>query len=193
MNFSHYSDATVTLAVDLVNDYGAEPRAAEGRADAPFPPLPDFLAAHGLSTGDVRDEDLQPVRSLADRLFTVFSADDDAVAVAVLNELLAEAGARPQISGHDDRDWHLHYAPDGAGLPRRLAATTAMGLATVVCDYGTARLGACHGRDCRDVYVDTSRNCSRRYCSDTCSNRTNVAAHRARTRRERGAPTSVQP
>jgi predicted RNA-binding Zn ribbon-like protein len=33
---------------------------------------------------------------------------------------------------------------------------------------------------CPDVYVDTSRNASRRYCSDTCASRATVAAYRAR-------------
>ena len=34
--------------------------------------------------------------------------------------------------------------------------------------------------DCGDVLVDLTKNRSRRFCSLTCSNRTNVAAFRAR-------------
>ena len=42
------------------------------------------------------------------------------------------------------------------------------------------RLGVCHASSCDNVFVDTSPNQSRRYCSDRCSSRANVAAYRAR-------------
>jgi predicted RNA-binding Zn ribbon-like protein len=32
------------------------------------------------------------------------------------------------------------------------------------------------------VYVDVSRNAQRRFCSESCANRTNVAAFRARAK-----------
>jgi predicted RNA-binding Zn ribbon-like protein len=57
-----------------------------------------------------------------------------------------------------------------------------MGLATLVCDLGATRLGVCHASPCTHVFVDTSPNQSRRYCSDRCSSRANVAAYRARQR-----------
>ncbi|HLU95849.1 MAG TPA: CGNR zinc finger domain-containing protein, partial [Thermobifida alba] len=41
-------------------------------------------------------------------------------------------------------------------------------------------LGCCARDGCRTVFVDTSRNGRRRFCSVTCANRVNVAAHRAR-------------
>ena len=40
-------------------------------------------------------------------------------------------------------------------------------------------------RTCTNVYVDTSPNHSRRYCSDRCSSRANVAAYRASSGRRR--------
>jgi hypothetical protein len=40
------------------------------------------------------------------------------------------------------------------------------------------------GRPCRNAYLDTSTNRSRRYCSDRCATRANVAAYRARKRLE---------
>lgn len=187
MDFRHYTAAPVELAVDLVNDYASEPRTAEGSQDQPLPPLAAFLDAHDVPHTGVGEDDLEAVVRLADRLFAVFAGDDDAAAVAVLNELLAEGGTRPRISAHDGSGWHLHFDSEGPEVVRRLAAVTAMGLATVVCDFGRSRLGACRGRSCRDVYVDTSRNVSRRYCSDSCSNRTNVAAFRARSRQRSDA------
>jgi predicted RNA-binding Zn ribbon-like protein len=57
-----------------------------------------------------------------------------------------------------------------------------MGLSTLVCDLGATRLGVCDASPCADVFVDVSPNRSRRYCSDRCSSRANVAAYRARRR-----------
>ena len=42
------------------------------------------------------------------------------------------------------------------------------------------RIGICSAEGCANVYVDTSRNASRRYCSNTCASRSTVAAYRAR-------------
>ena len=42
------------------------------------------------------------------------------------------------------------------------------------------RIGVCSAEGCDNVYVDTSRNASRRYCSNTCASRSTVAAYRAR-------------
>jgi predicted RNA-binding Zn ribbon-like protein len=50
----------------------------------------------------------------------------------------------------------------------------------VVCELGAGRLGVCDASACEQVFVDTSPNSSRRYCSDRCSSRANVAAYRAR-------------
>ena len=57
-----------------------------------------------------------------------------------------------------------------------------LGLANLVCDLGPTRLGVCAAAPCRRVFVDTSPNRSRRYCSDPCPSRANVAAYRARQR-----------
>lgn len=61
-----------------------------------------------------------------------------------------------------------------------------MGMAIVVCDLGPDRFGSCQAAKCANVFVDTSPNRSRRYCSDRCSSRANVAAFRAR--RKAAAP-----
>ena len=65
-----------------------------------------------------------------------------------------------------------------------MAVVTAMGLTAVVAEYGLNRLGVCSSDTCRDVFVDTSRNRSRRHCSTTCATREHVAAHRQRKRQE---------
>ena len=63
---------------------------------------------------------------------------------------------------------------------RSIFGESLLGLANLVCDLGPTRLGVCDAAPCTDVFVDTSPNRSRRYCSDRCSSRANVAAYRAR-------------
>jgi predicted RNA-binding Zn ribbon-like protein len=96
-----------------------------------------------------------------------------------LNELLALARPRPYATDHDG-ELHLHYANADASALEQLTTTVAMGLSQVVVQHGWQRLGVCSAEGCDDVYVDTSRNASRRYCSNTCASRSTVAAYRAR-------------
>jgi predicted RNA-binding Zn ribbon-like protein len=184
MNFDHYSDASVEVAVDLVNAFGTAPLAAAGHGDEPLADPVAFLRDHGLDATGVTQDDAAAVQRLADRLHTVFAADNAVVAVDAINLVLVAAGARPRITGHDGQDWHVHYdAASGTPLDK-LAVTAAMGLATALCTGGTDRFGRCDGPACRDAYVDTSRNNRRRFCTDGCANRAHVSAHRARRRRE---------
>ncbi len=189
MDFEHYYNDAAALAVDLVNEYAAVPRRAGGRAGDPLPDLAEFLPDHGPDPGPVRPADVKAVVELADRLFGVFVASDTSAAVAEVNRLLSDGQALPRISGHGDSDWHLHYGPARPSLVGWLTVTAAMGLAAVLCDDKGSRLGACSAHPCRAVYVDTSRNARRRYCSTGCANRANVAAFRARRR----APGAERP
>ena len=90
----------------------------------------------------------------------------------------------PMISDHDPDDLHLHVATRAATVSELLIGEALLGLSTLVCDLGPTRLGVCAASKCSRVYVDTSPNQSRRYCSDRCSSRANVAAYRARQKAE---------
>jgi predicted RNA-binding Zn ribbon-like protein len=182
VDYDHYTDACVELAVDLINDYGTAPRVAAGHGDDPVDDLAAFLRDHGLDDTGVTAAHADAARRLADRLHAVFTTDHASDAVAGVNAELTRTGPVPQISGHDDADWHLHYRPTGASPVDRLAAVAAMGLATALVTGGLQRFGRCDGLECRDVYVDVSRNNRRRFCGDGCANLAHVTAHRARQR-----------
>ena len=96
--------------------------------------------------------------------------------------MLAEGRALPRLVKHDDWDYHLHVVPDQSPLARRMAVEYAMAMVDVVRTQQLDRLRICAASDCEDVYVDLSKNRSRRFCSTTCGNRSNVAAYRARRR-----------
>jgi predicted RNA-binding Zn ribbon-like protein len=81
---------------------------------------------------------------------------------------------------HDGHPPHLHYITGTEDPVARIKATVAGGLAVALCGAGGQRLGRCDRPTCHFVYVDTSRNGRRRFCSLACANRVNVAAHRAR-------------
>jgi len=60
------------------------------------------------------------------------------------------------------------------------AAGCATGLAVVLGTDMYKRLGVCTASRCDRVYVDVSRNGTRRFCSTACQNRVKAAAFRAR-------------
>jgi predicted RNA-binding Zn ribbon-like protein len=179
VNFGHYTDESVALAVDLVNSMGS----VSGKEYLETPDdVRRLLDKHGIpSPRTIRPDDIAEIHDVRARLRALFHASDDDESIRLVNSLLHDAGAVPQVTNHDGR-WHLHYVPDAAPIARRVAAAAAMGIAGVICEFGRDRLGICSASNCADVFVDTSRNRSRRYCDDTCSTRMNVAAFRARHR-----------
>jgi predicted RNA-binding Zn ribbon-like protein len=129
------------------------------------------------------DSELRAVRRLRARLRDVFedaAAGDSRAVVDQLNRLIADARAVPYLIEHDGNPLHLHYTPSEAPLHHRLGAEMAIALALVVADGGLDRLRMCESPDCSSVFVDVSRNRSRRYCDTLCANRQHVAAYRQR-------------
>lgn len=175
MDFDRYANTAGELAADLVNLLvtGAD---ADDRTRADVAAvLDDYdldLPVDAATVAGLRD--------LAPKLAEVFVAQDLDAAVAGLNSLLADTPMAPRVSTHGDRGPHLHVEPRNATTLDRLRANCLMGLAAVLCDGGRMRLGACDARGCSTVFVDTSRNARRRFCSPACSSRHHVAAHRAR-------------
>jgi predicted RNA-binding Zn ribbon-like protein len=99
-----------------------------------------------------------------------------------LNELLERHPLTPSIADDGPGRLHLHASAATGTVGEQLTAESLLGLSTLVCEWGPLRLGVCGAPLCTKVYVDTSPNRSRRYCSERCSSRTNVAAYRARRR-----------
>ncbi|MCW2735576.1 CGNR zinc finger domain-containing protein [Nocardioides sp.] len=127
--------------------------------------------------------DVASLQSFQDELRAVFEAsdvDDVRLVVSSLNDLLSRHPVTPMISDHDPDNLHMHVANRAASVAELLIGESLMGLANLVCDLGATRLGICTEPRCDNVFVDTSPNQSRRYCSDRCSSRANVAAFRAR-------------
>jgi predicted RNA-binding Zn ribbon-like protein len=180
MDFSHYNDQPVQMAVDLINTYGIV--SGEEKLVTPDDVSLFVRAAEANWCGPgwaPEESDLHEVRALRKKLRSVFEAADAAEAAGILNSILSEVGAVPRLSVHGDGP-HLHFEARGESPARWLGAITAMGLTTAMIEGGYERFGLCDSSSCGDVYVDTSRNKSRRNCSETCTTRENVAAYRSR-------------
>jgi predicted RNA-binding Zn ribbon-like protein len=173
--FAHDTEVALLAAAALVNTDQAD---ADGLADVAL--LDAFVDEWGW-TGSRRHNrrELDEVRALRPRLRRLWEVDADAV-VALVNEMLREAKALPQLVRHDSWDYHLHATAPDAPLADRMAVEAAMAFVDVIRQHEIDRLRVCDADDCDDVLVDLSKNHSRRYCSTTCSNRVNVAAFRAR-------------
>lgn len=186
MELAYYSD----FAVRLVNT--EEP--ARGKDSLTTVEAARALFGEaGQMSRRLIDADVTRLRAVRARLRAVFEAadsGDEVLAVDLLNALLMEFPVSPQISGHEKRDgdgrpdWHLHIADHAANATAGYTATACMGLAVHLTTLGVDRLGICQAPPCRNAYLDTSTNRSRRYCSDRCATRANVAAYRARKRLE---------
>ncbi|MEW2631928.1 CGNR zinc finger domain-containing protein [Streptomyces sp. NPDC048389] len=180
MRFTSYSEDPATWAEDLVNTYNV----VREREKMPDPAaLAELLLAHGIRIKGVPTrKDLERARALRTALREVFGASDEATAVALLNGILAEHQAVPHYTDHDG-EWHLHVTDPQAPPVDQYAVNAAMGLLGVITTTGMSRLHICDGNRCEEVFVDVSRNQSRRYCSpQICGNRASAAAHRARRR-----------
>jgi predicted RNA-binding Zn ribbon-like protein len=176
MVFAHDTVASLRAAVDLVNS------AVEPDTLTTVAVLDAWYEQHGYTgrrAGD--DAELTAVRGLRPVLRDLLTTDRERAAELV-NAMLAEAGALPQLVRHDGLDWHIHAVPADAPLDRRIVVETAMAMVDVIRTDELSRLSVCADGGCDGLVLDLSRNRSRRFCTTTCANRNAVAAYRARRR-----------
>jgi hypothetical protein len=148
-----------------------------------------FLEPRAWLQRQVVERDVATLRRFQRDLRPVFEAsshDDPKRVVDGLNALLERHPITPRIADHNPANLHIHVANRAASVSDLLVGESLLGLANLVCDLGPTRLGVCAATPCTHVYVDTSPNQSRRYCSDRCSSRANVAAYRARQKAATG-------
>jgi predicted RNA-binding Zn ribbon-like protein len=181
VNIDHDTLVGIQEAVDLVN---TDHRSANSDLLATLEDLDAYLGRHRVTGSRTHDRaELLAMRKLRSALRNVFErahADDAPGVVDAVNGLFVRSNASPRLVQHDDLPLHLHFTPDDATLDRRLGAEIATALAIVVRDGGVGRLCICDASDCDSVFVDVSKNRSRRFCDTQCGNRQNVAAYRRR-------------
>lgn len=185
MVFTHDTDLLLRHAAALVNT-------APGHGSSGEEDLPDLAAVRSWMdewgwtgrrpTRTAEVEDLHRIRERVGRLWVADLPEQ----VREVNALLAERRPLPRLVEHDDLGWHIHATDDDAPIADRFAVEVAMGFVDVIRAGERERLQVCSADDCDDVYVDLSRNRSRKFCDGTCGTKANVAAYRARKAAEAG-------
>ncbi|GAA3262169.1 hypothetical protein GCM10020216_103470 [Nonomuraea helvata] len=165
------------LAVLLVNELSvawAHGRPVEPPAD-PRAALEEAFTRQGRPPSRaLTGADTDRLAHVAADLHAAFAGD-----VATLNETLVRHGAVPNL--HGDPSVLAFHAP-GADLVDAWAADAATALAMVIGVGQGRRLRSCEAEGCELVFMDVTRNASRRFCGLSCQNRAKASAYRARRR-----------
>ncbi len=179
MIFTHDTDVVLQHTAALVNTSAdAGTSMVEDLTD--LSALLDWMDAWQWTGARPSSEaDAAAVRALRPRLRHLWTAPL-AEQVLEVNALLEEGEATPRLVEHGAFGWHVHATRDDAPFPQRVTVEVAMAMIDVIRSGERDRLSVCSGGDCDDVYVDLSRNRSRKFCDGTCGTRANVAAYRAR-------------
>lgn len=174
MLFTHDAEDALLAAVALVNS-AVEPETMTTQAE-----LDAFFVEHEYTGSRTHDAaELASVRAQRAPLRELLLSDRD-TAVTIVNRILAEYRAVPQLVRHGGWDYHLHATDREAPLAHRIAVETAMAMIDVIRADELSRLSVCADETCDGIVLDLSRNRSRRFCSTACGNRNAVAAYRAR-------------
>ena len=174
MVFAHDTEHALLAAVTLVNS-AQEPETITSVEELDR----FFVESHYTGRHDGDAAELEAVRAVRAPLRDLLLADRDQ-AVELINAMLAEHRAVPQLRRHDDYDWHIHAIEAERPLAARIIVETAMAMIDVVRADEMSRLAVCADEDCGGIALDLSRNRSKKFCSTTCGNRNAVAAYRAR-------------
>lgn len=97
-----------------------------------------------------------------------------------INAMIRKYGAQPYLVEDAGQPFHLHFHGSDEDEVEALGGEFATALALVVDGYGPDRFGSCQAHQCDAVYIDLTRNGSRRYCSPACTARAKTAAYRSR-------------
>jgi predicted RNA-binding Zn ribbon-like protein len=178
-----YEYETGVLAEDLINTYDTFldiPEELQSPDD-----LHDFLDRHDFPVANpLTSADLEAVRLLRETLRSIWNADTIGAATDTLNRLVASIRATPQIMEGTGDTIHLTFVPEpNHSFMERLTLASALDMVRLLQTHGLGRLRHCDSAPCRDVFVDTSRNRTRRFCDDRCASRYNVAAFRERQKK----------
>ncbi len=181
MVFIHDTQRSLAAAAHLVNTL---PGFDDEDALTSGEDLEAFLSAHPYTGAIRRDEaELEALRGIRSRLRRLWEVDREH-AVPLVNDMLRDGHALPRLVIHDGFDWHVHATSDDAPLATRILVETAMAFVDVIRSDQYDRIRLCSADDCDSVYVDFSKNGSKRYCdTGNCGNRMNVIAYRRRKAR----------
>lgn len=137
--------------------------------EAPVPPDP----ATRFALGELRARMRSAVEALA------AGGPPDEADVAALNRALEQAAFHPRLV-REGKGYRLEQVPSAEGWPLVIGRIAAS-FAELIAQEDLRRVKICANADCRWVFLDESRNRSRRWCDHrTCGNLIKVRRFRAR-------------
>jgi predicted RNA-binding Zn ribbon-like protein len=189
MNLDSYNDAGIIAAVALVNGLTSgfsrgKPTPEVSTADV----ITSVLAVDPPSLKMFNARDTKGFMLLARTLRDVFASlnsEDKDAAAHLLNQLLAKYPATPHLA-KEDGQWRFHHHPAKLAVLPMWSSICTEGIARVFGMNSAQRLGTCAATRCDNVFIDTSKNGTRRFCSNTCQNRMKTAKFRSRNPLGRG-------
>ncbi|WP_347193385.1 CGNR zinc finger domain-containing protein [Nocardioides sp.] len=185
MRFDSHVEALLAAAVGLVNHLtpghdGISPlQPPSGRACSSV--CAQVLVSQGRhpNVTEAQGAELASYAVLLRGVFAATAAGAVDDAARQVNDLLERTGARPRLDLAAD-GWGLHFHGPDDGLVVGWSAGIAAALALCLGSDLAGVLGICSADPCDRVFVDGSRNGTRRFCSTRCQNRVKAAAHRRR-------------
>jgi predicted RNA-binding Zn ribbon-like protein len=144
--------------------------------------LQDYVALHPAEAEAVLNQ-ARDIRLTIHRIFAAVSAGQEPQpeVMSAFNHALAETMEHMQIvpqSGDFAWDWKL-----GNAVLERVLWPVVWSAAELLLSRQHHRVRECNGRDCSWLFVDTSRNHSRRWCKmDGCGNREKARVHYRRVK-----------
>lgn len=154
------------------------------------PAVLDRLAAAASVDPAAAEAALERARSLREALFDLFralasGAEPPAAALAEAQAHWRGAAAASRLEAVNGA---VSVDPSGAGLDR-ISAQIALDAVELMQGGAPGRLKLCEGHDCAWLFLDTSKNGRRRWCSmATCGNTAKARRHYQRRRKSISAP-----
>jgi predicted RNA-binding Zn ribbon-like protein len=179
MRFTDDTEDALAFVAALVNTRASASASGDDELSSPdqLVWLLDEHSYSGRRDGD--EKELDQVRAARTRLGRFWKAGE-VEAVDEINRLLASAKAVPQLVRHDNLDWHIHATEPDAPLAQRIEVEASLAISDVIRADALNQLRTCEADGCDGVFIDLSRNGSKRFCSLRCGNRMNVSAYRER-------------
>jgi predicted RNA-binding Zn ribbon-like protein len=181
-----HRDHVVEASIDLANALGPGYSGGYSYVATADPAECIRLGNQIFSRFDGQWEQFQPAESsqlarLAASLHDIIlllAERDVASAVPLINALLSEFPSTPHVS--TTPPWSLHYHDHSLPGASAWQIGCAAALGSFISSGAWQYLGRCEAERCDRVFIDDTRNRSRRFCSTRCQNREKVRSFRLR-------------
>jgi predicted RNA-binding Zn ribbon-like protein len=191
LDFANTVDNRPTAARELLRSYGdlvawaEQSRILDAAAAAE-------LRAEAERRPGAAESALAGARVLREAIYALFAARAGeraapAGALATLNAALAPSLARLRLDARDGHAFGWRWSLEDGSLDGLLAPIVDSA-AELLTSSDLARVRECEADNCGWLFIDRSRNRSRRWCDmSVCGNRAKVRRHYARTKQGRGS------